>query len=220
MHYQKESDLSQTEHIANIPILFAKGLDPDKPLKIGSDNMIMGTSEFADMYYVGHDAKGTGSTRTSINSLEFQMQTLCMEFVTNKQGAETATGRAISADGNNSLLSAMALNLADTAALVIKTMAKFVLVDDLDVTIDIHTDYGVTMSSEELNALSKAYEEETLTNEEYLTELKRRGVLRAGFDIEDNLTKIATFKAQTAANTVDTDSSSSPSPVVDVSDAA
>lgn len=57
---------------------------------------------------------------------------------------------------------------------------------DLSSKVSINADYGVTMSTEELQALSTARLLGDLSLEEFMHELKRRNVLRAGFDIEAN----------------------------------
>ena len=50
----------------------------------------------------------------------------------------------------------------------------------------VFTDYGVTITVEELNALSTARQIGDLSHDDYLKELKRRGILHADFDISAN----------------------------------
>lgn len=65
-------------------------------------------------------------------------------------------------------------------------MGKFNLISDLQEDVSICTDYGVTITVEELNALSTARQMGDLRHHDYLKELKRRGILRADFDISAN----------------------------------
>ncbi|MCY1381171.1 hypothetical protein D9M69_690470 [compost metagenome] len=65
-------------------------------------------------------------------------------------------------------------------------LGKFNLISDLQVDVSVCTDYGVTITVEELNALSTARQMGDLSHDDYLKELKRRGILRADFDIAAN----------------------------------
>lgn len=69
-------------------------------------------------------------------------------------------------------------------------MGEYVLVFDLSSKVHVHTDYGITMSAEELQALSTARQLGDLSHEDFMHELKRRSVLRAGFDFDANKDRV------------------------------
>lgn len=184
-HWRESSDQSNILHVARVPILFGSGLEDDKQIRIGHDSMITGEIG-SDMKYVEHTGQAIGAGRQEIQDNIVQMQSMGLEFMTLKSGAETATGRALNAEGNNSYLASMSRSLGNTLANVLDVMAEYVLVYDLSSKVTVHTDYGITMSAEELQALTTARQLGDLSYEEYMHELKRRNVLRSGFDIDAN----------------------------------
>jgi len=64
------------------------------------------------------------------------------------------------------------------------------LVYDLSSKVAVHTDYGITMSAEELQALTTGRQLGDISYEEFMHELKRRNVLRSGFDIDANKLRV------------------------------
>lgn len=65
-------------------------------------------------------------------------------------------------------------------------LGKFNLISDLQVDVSVCTDYGVTITVEELYALSRARQMGDLSNDDYHRQLRSRGILRADFDISAN----------------------------------
>lgn len=185
LHWQKESDLSTIEHICNVPVLFGRGFSDETKITIGANSMINGPYE-SDLKYVEHTGTAIQATRASIQALELQMQALGIEFLSTRNPKETATGVAVSADGNNCTLSAMALDLANVISRVVRCMFDFKLISDAEIKVSIHTDFALSGAAEQLNALKAARDAGDLSQEEYLKELQRRGVLRAGFDFDSN----------------------------------
>lgn len=61
-----------------------------------------------------------------------------------------------------------------------------------DFNVDINTEYGINSSSEELTALANARTMGDLSQEDYLQELKRRGLLRNDFSLADNADRLST----------------------------
>lgn len=184
-HYQESSDQSNILHVARVPILFAKGLSGDAEVKIGADNMIIG-GDNADMKYVEHSGAAINAGRQSLQDIELQMQIYGYEMMASRGASETATGRSLQANDNNSQVAATALRLQSAIKKVLWLLGKFSLKSNLVCNVDVCSDYGVTISTEELNALSTARQMGDISNEDYLTELKRRGILRSDFDIEEN----------------------------------
>lgn len=184
-HWRESSSQSNSLQVAKIPLLYASGLASDTELKIGSDSIIMGDSD-SDLRYVEHQGHALGAGRLSIQDIELQMQSMGLEFMTLRSGSETATGRALNADGNNSSLASIARTLGNMLSNVLDVMALYVLINDLSSKVHVHTDYGITMSAEELQALGTAHQMGVISRYEYTQELKRRNVLRNGFDFDAN----------------------------------
>lgn len=184
-HWQESSDQSNILHVARIPILFASGISEDVKIKVGADNAIFG-NENSDLKFVEHSGAAIGAGRQSLQDIELRMQIYGYEMLANRGAAETATGRSLQANENNSQIAAIAQALQDALKKAFWFLGKFNLISDLQVDVSVCTDYGVTITVEELNALSTARQMGDLSHDDYLKELKRRGILRADFDISAN----------------------------------
>ncbi|HEP8062206.1 TPA: DUF4055 domain-containing protein [Pseudomonas aeruginosa] len=184
-HWQESSDQSNILHVARIPILFASGISEDVVIKVGADKAIFG-NENSDLKFVEHTGAAIGAGRQSLQDIELRMQIYGYEMLANRGAAETATGRSLQANENNSQIAAIAQSLQDALKKAFWFLGKFNLISDLQVDVSVCTDYGVTITVEELNALSTARQMGDLSHDDYLKELKRRGILRADFDIAAN----------------------------------
>ncbi len=184
-HWQESSDQSNILHVARVPILFGSGLDQDATIKIGVEHAILG-SQGSDLKFVEHTGAAIGAGRQSLQDIELRMQIYGYEMLANRGAAETATGRSLQANENNSQIAAIAQSLQDALKKAFWFLGKFNLISELQVDVSVCTDYGVTITVEELNALSTARQMGDLSHDDYLKELKRRGILRADFDISAN----------------------------------
>lgn len=184
-HWQADSDYRNILHTASVPILFASGLNEDAVIKIGVESAIIG-GQGSDMKYVEHSGAAISAMQKAISDMEVRMQIYGYEMLANRGAAETATGRSLQANENNSQIAAIAQALQDALKKAFWFLGKFNLISDLQVDVSVCTDYGVTITVEELNALSTARQMGDLSHDDYLKELKRRGILRADFDISAN----------------------------------
>jgi len=188
-HWQADSDYRNILHTASVPILFASGLNEDAVIKIGVESAIIG-GQGSDMKYVEHSGAAISAMQKAIADMELRMQIYGYEMLANRGAAETATGRSLQANENNSQIAAIAQSLQDALKKAFWFLGKFNLISDLQVDVSVCTDYGVTITVEELNALSTARQMGDLSHDDYLKELKRRGILRADFDIAANDDKL------------------------------
>ena len=71
------------------------------------------------------------------------------------------------------------------------TIGKFNMISEPDFAVSVHKDYGINASTEEISALVQARTLGDLSQEDFLSELKRRSILRPEFNIEDNRDRIS-----------------------------
>lgn len=189
-HFQESSDQSNILKIAKCPILFASGVADDAEIAIGSEYAIKGDVN-ADLKYVEHSGAAIGSGRDSLRDLEAKMQSFGSDLLENSGAVETATGRALNAGENNNRIAMMALNLASAVEKVFGWIAYFNKIAEPDFHVDINTEYGINTSAEEFTALANARTMGDLSQEDYLQELKRRGLLRNNFSVADNADRLS-----------------------------
>ena len=85
----------------------------------------------------------------------------------------------------------IALNMASAVEKVLGWIAYFNKVAEPDFNVDINTEYGISSSPEELTALANARTMGDLSQEDYLQEMKRRGILRNDFRLVDNADRLS-----------------------------
>lgn len=190
-HWQQYSDMRHIIHVASVPILFGKGIPEECELVIGIDQAVVG-SENSDLKYVEHTGSAISTGRQALVDLENNMASFGIEMLQNTGAVETATGRALRAGENNNQVAAMAAGLESALEKVFGWMARFSRVSTPDFVVDVHKDYGINASVEQLTALATARANGDLSQHDYITELKRRGVLRDDFNIEDNADRLST----------------------------
>ncbi|WP_256662840.1 DUF4055 domain-containing protein [Pseudomonas sp. URMO17WK12:I11] len=189
-HFQESSDQSNILRIARVPVLFASGVADDASIAIGSEYAIKGESG-ADLKYVEHSGAAIGAGRDSLKDLEAKMQSYGSDMLENNGAVETATGRALRAGETNNRIAMIALNLASAVEKVLGWIAYFNKIAEPDFHVDINTEYGINSAPEELTALANARTMGDLSQEDYLQELKRRGLLRNDFSVADNADRLS-----------------------------
>lgn len=80
----------------------------------------------------------------------------------------------------------LALNVASALEKGLGWMAYFNKIAEPDFQVHIDTEYGISSSAEDLSALANARTMGDLSREDYLQEMKRRGILRNEFSLADN----------------------------------
>ena len=179
-HWQETSDQTNIVHTARVPILFYKGATEDQNIEIniGVGYCITTEETNADLKYVEHNGQAIQAGREAIKDIELQMQALGMEMLVNKPTSETATGRAIDAAATSSSLHILVDSLSDALCKVVKHLALFRYITDVDVCVNINKDFGIT--NNDVAAIERAHEKGIITNEVYLAELERRGIKAMG----------------------------------------
>ncbi|WP_409260775.1 DUF4055 domain-containing protein [Pseudomonas putida] len=190
LHYQESSDQSNILRVARVPVLFASGLTNDSPIAIGAETAIKGDPG-SDLKYVEHSGNAIGAGRDALKDLEAKMQSYGSDMLENNGPVETATGRSLRAGETNNRVAMIALNLASALERVLGWIAYFNKVSEPDFQVDIHTEYGINSSAEELQALANARTMGDLSQEDYLQELKRRGLLPHDFSVSANADRLS-----------------------------
>lgn len=190
-HYQESSDQSNILRVARVPVLFASGVADDAAIAIGSEYAIKGDTG-SDLKYVEHTGAAIGAGRESLKDLEAKMQAFGGAMLENSGAVESATGRALKAGETNNRVAMIALNLAVAIEKAAGWIAYYNRISEPDFVVDINTEYGINSSAEDLTALANARTMGDLSREDYLQEMKRRGILRNDFSLADNDERLTT----------------------------
>jgi hypothetical protein len=188
-HWQSQSDQRNILHFARVPIMHISGRQNDQPLVISAGVAVQSSDPAARMEWVEHTGAAIGSGRQDLKDLEFQMEALGLQLLV--ESAQTATGSALDAAKETSTLAMMADNLKDAMEQALYFMAIYGGLGDGPITVDINKDFGLPpMTYNEMAALQKDVAMGLLSKETYLEERKRRGVLRADLNTQDELARI------------------------------
>lgn len=185
-HWNKDSDLENIYHISCCPMLFGSGMGTKKDMNYTVSRMIMNSNVGADIKWIEPEGSAIKLAQESLDRLETKMESMGFSYVASGH-QETATGRSLKASESHSTLGGIARALQMTLEDMFENMLSVYLFGkDPEVTAQVNQEFGVTISTDELNALSAAYTGGALSRHFYLKELMRRGVLDESTDPEQN----------------------------------
>lgn len=186
-HWQSQSDQRNILHFARVPILFAKGIDEETEIKIGSA-AVTSRNPDAALSWVEHGGHAIAAGRQDLKDLEFQMETMGLQLLVAR--TETATGAALDAAKETSQLAMMVDSLVDALEQSLIWMMEYGGIDG-QVAVTANKEFGISpMTAQEIMALQKDVSMGYLSLEEYYEERKRRGVLRPDLDTQGDIEKI------------------------------
>jgi hypothetical protein len=185
-HYQKQSDLDNIEHVANVPILFGAGFQEGEldGVEIGPNRAITASDPNAKLGYVEHSAAAIGASQASIRILEERMASMGADLIVRKSvDRQTATARRIDQSESISMLQVIINNIETALEQAIKLAGEWIDVTADSVQIDIG-DYLDTPSGPNLLDLfaQSLIENGGMSLEDIQHELRRRGVLSDVFE--------------------------------------
>lgn len=196
-HWQSQSDQRNILHVARVPILFGAGFKDVDKIAIGASSMTRNSDPNAKLTYVEHTGAAIDSGDKDLKNLEFQMQTQGLQLLVPQPGGKTATGEIRDDAKENSPLAMMANALADALEQSFGFMAEYAaLGTDKGGSVDVNTDFGVSLGAVDLQLLLDAVNSGNITKETFWAELRRRDVLSDSFDPDVEKEKLASEAPQ------------------------
>lgn len=185
-HYQKQSDLDNIEHVANVPILFGAGFQEGEldGVEIGPNRAITASDPNAKLGYVEHTAAAIGASQASIRILEERMAAMGADLIVRKSvDRQTATARKIDQSESISMLQVIINNLETALEQAVKLAAEWINIEANNIQIDIG-DYLDTPAGPNLLDIfaQSLIENGGMSLEDVQHELRRRGVLSDVFE--------------------------------------
>ena len=184
LHWQSQSDQQNILHVARVPILFGSGFHDEDDIEIGSSRWIKGP-EGSDLKYVEHSGAAIEAGRQSIEDLENQMRIMGAEILVRDPAKVTATQKVLDTDEALSDLENGVVRFEDAMAQAYDLTNRW-LGDSPDAVgeIDIFKDFGISAQAfEETQILLQTRLAKQITQETFLMELKRRGLIGDDVDV-------------------------------------
>jgi len=194
-HWQSMSDQRNILKYSRFAILFGKGLDNESVengLVLGANQSVLTKNPDADLKYVENAGTAIAAGERDLERLEERMEILGMQPFVRRAGNQTATGKAIDEGKQQTEIQAWVRALE----LFLHQCYEYAAIWEgkqlpEDFTIDVFNDFGLgSKAIEESELLTKAVMTGKLSNETYLREIRKRGILSEDVVIEDELERI------------------------------
>lgn len=195
-HYQIRSDQRNALAVASWPLFAATGYDRDKDgerLVVGPNKALSSSDPNTKFYFVESAGNHLAAGDRELKNLEADMRLFGLQFEVDKATAESATGRALDNAEGVAPLMAWALSLEDSLNTMLVYMGAWLGIDPQDVgTIEVNKDFGMSLKDQgEIEALLRSRQAGDISQETFLTELKRRGFFGDDFDVEVEMARIS-----------------------------
>lgn len=182
-HWQSTSDQRHILHVARVPILFGRALQAaEGDIEIGPNRLIMADDPAADLRFVEHSGAAIDAGRQDLIDLEDRMAVLGLDMLRRRPGNETATGRAIDAAEAHAALTGVIATLRDGLQAAFEMAADWMDVPDGAAgQIQIARHFPVSDdAATEADILLRARLAGEISQEAFLAEITRRGILAVG----------------------------------------
>lgn len=186
LHWQSSSDQENILHVARVPILFGSGFFDDDDIEIGSSRWVKGP-EGSSLSFVEHSGAAINAGRQSLEDLENRMRVMGAEILVRDPARVTATQKVLDVDEATSELQDVVTRYEDFLAQCYALTAEWIGEDQERAVgeIDIFKDFGISANAfQEAQNLLQVRLAKQITQETFLTEMKRRGLLGDDVDIE------------------------------------
>jgi hypothetical protein len=190
-HWQSASDQRNILHVARVPILAVIGDIPETfSLAIGSSgaaNLPAG----CDMKFVEHTGQAIGAGKEDLEALEERMRQAGAELLVLKRGNATATEIATDNAIGMCALQEIVQSFEDSLDQCLQIMADWVRLPEGG-HVTVFNDFGAaSLADASAELLLKAQQGGIVSKPTFINEMKRRGILSAEVDAEDESERIA-----------------------------
>lgn len=194
-HWQSFSDQRNILRVARVPIVVAAGFTENEVGK----NMTISTARFirtknpdSKLYHVEHSGKAIEAGEKDLERLEERMVILGLQPLIQRSGNQTATGKAIDTAQSHTAIQAWIRECENFIRMLYESAAKWIgedLHDDFKVSIN--NDFGFALNAvQDVKNLIDMRKQNEITPKTFMHELKRRGVLSDGVNIDKELAEL------------------------------
>lgn len=199
--FQQESGLKNIKNLSAFPILSGEGVVPQydgtgankvpRTVATGPNGVLYGgmaNDKPGKWDFIQPDASLLKFLAEDVEATIKQLRELGRQPLTAQSGNLTVITTAVAAKKGNSAVQMWALGLKDALenALVLTCLWFGIQPATYDPNVTVFTDFDVEGRPEDVNALNEARKNGDISRPNYLKELRRRGILRAEFDEDQN----------------------------------
>lgn len=189
-HWQSASDQQTILHVARVPVFFAKMLGDDVSITLGASSGINAKTPEADAKWVEHSGAAIGAGKEDLDVLEERMRQAGAELLVIKPGQVTATQTNTENAVGMCALQRITLDLQDALNAALDLVAKYARLP-AGGTVTIFNDFGVSSLAEaSADLLLRAADAGYVSAATFRGEMRRRGVLGADVDEEEELQRL------------------------------
>lgn len=198
-HWQSYADQTNILTVTRFPLLASSGVSEydTESTVISPREMLIAEDPAARFYYVEHSGAAIAAGEKSIKDLEARMASYGSSLLQKRPDRETASARSASEESVTSPLQRMVRSFSDFLQTTLGYMYDLDGGDRADIPkIKVRDDFtNQEVDAVELQTLQVAVREGAISRNGFLTELIRKKVLSADFDVEGDL---AMLKAELA----------------------
>ena len=179
-HWQSASDQRHILHVARVPILFGRGLQmAERGLEIGPNRLILSDDPAADLKFVEHSGAAIAAGRQDLVDLEDRMAVMGLDMIARRSGSMTATARAIDSAQCHAALDAILTALQSGMMAAFAMAAQWMgLPEGAAGSLSLSSHHPFLGEVEaQASWLLEARQAGELTQEQFLSEARRRGLL-------------------------------------------
>ncbi len=188
-HWQAQSMYTAALATASIPILYGAGFPDEEEIEISASTALTTSDPDAKLSWVETRGYALKDGVINILNLENKMEAYGLQLLIQKAANQSATGEALDANKETTQLSMIADNLQDALEIALGYMAEYGGLPQGG-SVEVNKEFGAGIAtSHELNNLLSNVTTGQITQQTYLSELIRRGVLAESLDVESEIDK-------------------------------
>lgn len=190
-HWQSQSDQDTILHVARVPILTARQVGDEFELKVGASAAVdLGDGPQAELKYVEHTGAAIEAGKQSLDDLKDEMRQAGAELLVIDGVEKTATENRAEESIGMCKLQRIANSLEDSLNLALQFTAEY-MGETEGGSVKLFGDYAArTMVEASAQLLLQANTGGKISDETFRAELKRRGILSADVDEEEEKQRI------------------------------
>lgn len=192
-HWQSQSDQDNILHVARVPILTARQCGDKFSLKIGASAAVdLGNGPEAELKYVEHSGAAIDAGKVSLDDLKDEMRQAGAELLVVQKVQKTATETNSEDSVGMCALQRIAQGLEDAIDQALQITAQFMKAGDSGGSVKLFDDYGaMNMAEASAQILLAANTAGKISDQTLRSELKRRGILSADVDEDEEKSRIS-----------------------------